>query len=67
MRYLHVWTREKKKNKRFELVHKKAIAGFSAVRTPRDKRTEVQYLFVAEGYAGGLTPLLEVDGRPIRD
>lgn len=30
-----------------------------------DKETGVNYLFFAEGYAGGLTPLLDRDGKPI--
>ena len=30
-----------------------------------DKETGVHYLFCAEGYAGGLTPLLDRDGKPI--
>ena len=58
--------RKEKKDKRFELVYKESIGGFSAVRILRDSRTGVQYLFMAEGYAGGLTPLLDMDGRPIR-
>ena len=30
-----------------------------------DKITGVNYLFVQSGYAGGLTPLLDRDGKPI--
>ena len=30
-----------------------------------DKKTGVNYLFVQSGYAGGLTPLLDRDGKPI--
>ncbi len=30
-----------------------------------DKQTGVNYLFVSSGYAGGLTPLLNRDGKPI--
>ncbi len=30
-----------------------------------DKQTGVNYLFVASGYAGGLTVLVDRDGRPI--
>ena len=30
-----------------------------------DKRTGVNYLFHASGYAGGLTPLLNRDGTPV--
>ena len=30
-----------------------------------DKQTGVNYLWVASGYAGGLTPLLDATGRPV--
>ena len=30
-----------------------------------DKKTGVNYLFAASGYAGGLTPLLNRDGTPV--
>ena len=30
-----------------------------------DKKTGVNYLFHAAGYAGGLTPLLNADGSPV--
>lgn len=30
-----------------------------------DKETGVNYLFVQSGYAGGLTPLLDADGKPV--
>ncbi len=30
-----------------------------------DRRTGVNYLFHASGYAGGLTPLLNPDGTPV--
>ncbi|MBQ8029750.1 MAG: xylan 1,4-beta-xylosidase [Clostridia bacterium] len=30
-----------------------------------DKKTGVNYLFHCSGYAGGLTPLLDKDGKPI--
>ncbi len=30
-----------------------------------DTKTGVNYLFHAAGYAGGLTPLLNADGKPI--
>lgn len=31
-----------------------------------DEETGVQYLFVQSGYAGGLTVLVDADGRPLR-
>ncbi|WP_099468104.1 DUF6440 family protein [Konateibacter massiliensis] len=30
-----------------------------------DKETGVNYLWVKSGYAGGITPLLDADGKPI--
>ena len=30
-----------------------------------DKQTGVNYLYTANGYAGGLTPLLNRDGTPV--
>ena len=30
-----------------------------------DKETGVNYVFHASGYAGGLTPLLDRDGKPV--
>ena len=30
-----------------------------------DTKTGVNYLFLREGFAGGLTPLLDADGKPI--
>ena len=30
-----------------------------------DKQTDVNYVFHASGYAGGLTPLLDRDGKPV--
>ena len=30
-----------------------------------DKETGVKYMFHARGYAGGLTPLLDREGKPV--
>ena len=30
-----------------------------------DKETGVNYLFSSSGYAGGMTPLLDRDGKPV--
>ncbi len=53
-------------DKRFEVIHKEG----SALTTEknmilRDRETGAQYLFVQCGYAGGLTPLLDANGKPI--
>jgi len=31
----------------------------------RDKQTGVHYLYVASGYGGGLTALLDSEGKPV--
>ena len=50
--------------KRFEVVLEES--GFTSSRKIYvDTVTGVNYLFVAEGYAGGLTPLLGSDGKPV--
>lgn len=36
-----------------------------AITILRDKETGVNYLFCEDGYAGGLTPLLDRDGKPV--
>ena len=52
------------RNKRF--VWEKAQNGLLKSATILiDKETGVNYLFVQEGYAGGLTPLLDKDGKPV--
>lgn len=30
-----------------------------------DKETGVNYLFIQSGYSGGLTPLLDAEGKPV--
>jgi len=52
-------------DKRFEVVSQDG-RGFSYLRAILvDKETGVNYLFVQSGYAGGLTPLLDADGKPV--
>ena len=52
------------RNKRF--IWEKAQRGLLKQATILiDKETGVNYLFVQEGYAGGLTPLLDKDGKPV--
>jgi len=36
-----------------------------AVKILVDRQTGVNYMFVASGYAGGLTALLDRDGKPV--
>ena len=56
-----------KKEKRFEKVHTETIGFGGSVEILRDTRTGVCYLWRASGYAGGLTPLLGADGKPVID
>ena len=51
-----------KKEERFIKVHSEAMGGRMIL---VDKVTGVNYLFVQSGYAGGLTPLLDREGKPI--
>ncbi|MEX1308126.1 MAG: DUF6440 family protein [Eubacteriales bacterium] len=53
-----------KKEKRFEIVYKGAN-GLTSQKILVDKNTGVNYLFVSEGYSGGLTALLDKDGKPV--
>lgn len=51
---------------RFEIVYKQGnplVKGLEYILV--DKETGVNYLFVQSGYAGGLTPLLDADGKPV--
>ena len=54
------------KNDRFQVIHQEGNALTSSQRTVlADTATGVQYLFVHSGYAGGLCPLLDRDGKPL--
>lgn len=51
------------KEKRFEKVYSQGIGG--AMEIWVDKETGVNYLYHNSGYSGGLTVLLDKDGKPI--
>jgi hypothetical protein len=51
------------KNERFEKIYSQGINNVMEIWV--DKETGVNYLFHAGGYAGGLTPLLDRDGKPV--
>ena len=51
------------KNKRFEKVYSQK--GMSVMEIWVDKETGVNYVFHVSGYAGGMTPLLDRDGKPV--
>ncbi|CEQ22355.1 Uncharacterised protein [[Clostridium] sordellii] len=52
-----------KKDKRFDVVYKEG--GISGCKVMVDRETGVNYLLSWEGYAGGLTPLLDKNGNPV--
>lgn len=56
-----------KRDDRFEVILKEGstLLESGQIMILVDKETGVNYLWVKSGYAGGLTPLLEADGRPI--
>ncbi len=55
-----------KKEERFQLIQEEGNGLTAPVRRViLDTATGVQYLFVQSGYAGGLCPLIDREGRPI--
>ena len=50
-------------NKRFEKVYSQGTMNVMEIWV--DKETGVNYVFHASGYAGGMTPLLDRDGKPV--
>lgn len=50
------------KEKRFEKTYSQELGSVSII---VDKETGINYLFCQSGYAGGLTPLLDRDGKPV--
>lgn len=51
------------KNDRFEKVYSQGTMNIMEIWV--DKETGVNYVFHASGYAGGMTPLLDRDGKPV--
>ena len=52
-----------KNDKRFVKIYSQGT--ISTMEIWVDTQTGVNYLFQASGYAGGLTPLLDRDGKPV--
>ena len=50
---------------RFDIQEKENVSLMTETMVIVDKETGVNYLFVHRGYGGGLTPLLDADGKPI--
>jgi len=53
----------KKDNERFEKVYSQGSLTVTEIWV--DKVTGVNYVFHASGYAGGMTPLLDREGKPV--
>ena len=51
------------KNDRFEKLYSQGTMNVMEIWV--DRETDVNYIFHASGYAGGMTPLLDRDGRPV--
>lgn len=51
------------KNDRFEKVYTQGAMNVTEIWV--DKETGVNYIFHQSGYAGGMTPLLDRDGKPV--
>ena len=51
------------KNERFEKTYSQGTMNVTEIWV--EKETGVNYLFIANGFGGGLTPLLDVEGKPI--
>ena len=51
--------------KRFVVIYKQGGFSNPGVKILVDKVTGVNYVWTESGYAGGLTPLLDRDGKPV--
>ena len=52
-----------KNNKRFEITYKQGALDIIEILVDQD--TGVNYLFRTNGHAGGLSPLLDREGKPV--
>ncbi len=50
---------------RFDIKEKEGVSLMTDAVVIIDKFTGVNYLYVQRGYGGGLTPLLDSEGKPI--
>ncbi len=50
-------------NERFEKVYSQGAVNVTEIWV--DKETGVNYMFHVSGYAGGMTPLLDREGKPV--
>ncbi|MCL2056239.1 MAG: DUF6440 family protein [Oscillospiraceae bacterium] len=54
-----------KKEKRFECILSESVGFDTACKIIKDKNTGVLYLSCPVGLGGGITPLLDRDGKPL--
>ncbi len=54
-----------KEEKRFEIAFTESSLTKGTQQIIVDKQTGVNYLVWSNGYAGGITPLLGTDGKPV--
>ena len=52
-----------KNNDRFDIIYSQGVMNTTQILV--DKETGVNYVFHVSGYGGGLTPLLDRDGKPV--
>ena len=52
-----------KKDKRFEITYQQGALDIIEILV--DRETGVNYLYRTNGYAGGMTPLLDREGKPV--
>lgn len=50
-------------NERFERIYKQGVS--SLIEIWVDKETGVNYMYRADGYSGGLTALIDAEGKPV--
>ena len=53
------------KDKRFIVTEKEGSAFTNLIQVLVDKHTGVNYMYIQSGNSGGLTPLLDRDGKPV--
>ena len=53
------------KKERFQMVYIQEDSSISATQIWIDTETGVNYLYRQDGYSGGLTPLLDAEGKPV--
>ena len=53
------------RDKRFEVIEKEGMGFAGHIRVIVDTETGVNYLYVQDGYGGGVTTLVDAKGNPI--